>query len=213
MDITDIRRARLKEWFADRSFPEKEKSYLSQLINGKASFGEKAARRLETDYGMGSKYLDQVFTPVVDAESPDHVVFEMLDVQAAAGNGNTIKEFPQVLQRVSVLESWAGQTLGGDLSRIKLITATGTSMQGTIENGDVLFIDVRVRHFDGDGIYAIVRSDQIQVKRLQRLHGNKLAIISDNREYVAETLSAQEADEIVICGRVLAAWNIKRLWS
>ena len=27
-------------------------------MNGKASFGEKAARRLEQNYGMGDKYLD-----------------------------------------------------------------------------------------------------------------------------------------------------------
>ncbi|MDO8693530.1 MAG: helix-turn-helix transcriptional regulator [Sheuella sp.] len=140
------------------------------------------------------------------------IEFELLDIQAAAGNGHPAQEFPQVIQRVNVLESWARQTLGGDLSRIKLITANGTSMQGTIDNGDVLFVDVTVRQFDGDGIYVISRSNEIQVKRLQRLHGKKLAIISDNKENISETLSAQEANEVVICGRVLAAWNLKRLW-
>ena len=140
------------------------------------------------------------------------IEFELLDIQAAAGNGHTAKDFPQVLERVNVLESWARQTLGGDLSRIKLVTANGTSMQGTIENGDVLFVDVTVRQFDGDGIYIISRSNEIQVKRLQRLHGQKLAILSDNKENISETLSAQEANEVVICGRVLAAWNLKRLW-
>ena len=213
MDISEIRRARLKEWFTDRSFPEKEKSYLSQLISGKASFGEKAARRLEKDYGMGVKYLDRTTGPSIEMVDCDHVMFELLDVQAAAGNGITIKEFPQVLHRVNVLEPWARQNLGGDLSRIKLITANGTSMQGTIENGDVLFVDTSVRQFDGDGIYAVVRGDQIQVKRLQLLHGNKLAVISDNKDHVPETLTANEANEVVICGRVLAAWNIKRFWS
>lgn len=58
MDIQDIRRSRLSEWFSTRSIPEREKSYISQLINRKASFGERAARRLERDYGMGSGYLD-----------------------------------------------------------------------------------------------------------------------------------------------------------
>ncbi|AKP34689.1 LexA family protein [Yersinia aleksiciae] len=59
MDIKDIRRLRLKEWFADKSLPEKEKSYLSQLITGKStSFGEKAARRLESTYGMPVGHLD-----------------------------------------------------------------------------------------------------------------------------------------------------------
>lgn len=61
MDIVQIRRARLKEWFSNRSLGE-EKSYLSQLINGKASFGEKAARRLEKQYNMPPDYLDRPMT-------------------------------------------------------------------------------------------------------------------------------------------------------
>lgn len=54
----NLRRRNLKIWFSDKPIPEKEKSYISQLINGKASFGEKAARRLEKTYGMPEKYLD-----------------------------------------------------------------------------------------------------------------------------------------------------------
>lgn len=290
MKVADIRRSRLKEWFADNSFPKKEKSYFSQLISGKASFGERAARRIEKDYGMGEEYLDKVDTVPIGAEpseianfikkarealglsqealgeifgctkgnvsgwekglhepkfavlsdlsnrskialpgigeltqvkSPtlkvdtlveNTVAFDLFDIQTAAGNGYQAKDFPQVLQRVNVRESWARQTLGGDLSRIKLITGNETSMQGTIENGDVLFVDVTVRHFDGDGIYVISRFNEIQVKRLQRLHGKKLAIISDNKDNLPETLNAQEANEVVVCGRVLAAWNLKRLW-
>ena len=59
MDIKEIRQKRLKHWFADKAIPPKEKSYLSQLMSGRASFGERAARRLESDYGMPVKYLDQ----------------------------------------------------------------------------------------------------------------------------------------------------------
>ena len=58
MDIVNIRRKKLKQWFADKSIPEKEKSYISQLISGRASFGEKAARRLERTYQMPDMYLD-----------------------------------------------------------------------------------------------------------------------------------------------------------
>lgn len=144
---------------------------------------------------------------------PDIVIFDLYDIQASAGPGRSIKEYPQVLRQVSVLESWARQALGNcDFSKVKLITANGTSMEGTIANGDVLFVDVSVRYFDGDGIYVISRSEELHVKRLQRLHGMKLAIISDNQQNKTETLNAQEANEVIICGRVLAAWNLKRLW-
>ena len=59
MDIKEIRRLRLRDWFSDKTLPEREKSYLSQLINGKGSFGERAARRIEADYGMPSGHLDR----------------------------------------------------------------------------------------------------------------------------------------------------------
>jgi hypothetical protein len=64
MTVEQTRRTWLKQWFASRTLPVKEKSYLSQLINGKTPFGERAARRLEKDYGMPNMHLD---TPL-DAE-------------------------------------------------------------------------------------------------------------------------------------------------
>ncbi|WP_157874833.1 hypothetical protein [Paraburkholderia atlantica] len=68
MNIQDIRRDNLRKWTESHSVPPKEKSYFSQLLGG-ASFGERAARRLERDYGMGDGYLDQA----PDNESIDAV--------------------------------------------------------------------------------------------------------------------------------------------
>lgn len=58
MELVAIRRARLKEWFSNRTLPRNEKGYLSQLINGKVAFGDRAARRLERDYRMPRGHLD-----------------------------------------------------------------------------------------------------------------------------------------------------------
>jgi len=58
MNIVENRRKRLCKWFADKPIPQKEKSFLSQLMGGKASFGEKAARRIKRDYSMPFGYLD-----------------------------------------------------------------------------------------------------------------------------------------------------------
>ncbi|MCU5774716.1 hypothetical protein N5923_21810 [Erwiniaceae bacterium BAC15a-03b] len=69
MDIREIRRTRLRQWFSGQPLPEKEKSYLSQLINGKSSFGEKAARRIEHDYGMPLKHLDSVSSSDKESEN------------------------------------------------------------------------------------------------------------------------------------------------
>ncbi len=71
MDIVKIRRSQLKKWFDGKKIPESEKSYISQLINGKASFGEKAARRIENDYEMGDGYLDNLSIHDLNIDASD----------------------------------------------------------------------------------------------------------------------------------------------
>lgn len=56
--IQKIRVDNLRLFFATHPIPKEEKSLISQLLNGKASFGEKLARRLERDLGMITMSLD-----------------------------------------------------------------------------------------------------------------------------------------------------------
>ena len=141
-----------------------------------------------------------------------YIYLDLLDVQAAAGNGVEMIEHPSVVTKMEIQEEWAQRTFGGDLSRIMLITARGTSMSGTIENGDILFVDSSVRQYIGEGIYVFARGTEILVKRLQKLHGNRLAIISDNPQNKSETLDEAQANEIIICGLILNSWTLKKLW-
>ena len=70
---------------------------------------------------------------VEDEQSNETVTFDLLDVKASAGPGIFVNEYAQVVRRMSMLESWTRQNIGlGDLSHIKLITASGTSMSGSI---------------------------------------------------------------------------------
>ena len=206
-------------------------SYINQLIGGhKKSFGEKSAANIALLAGLSENAFD---LPYIDNEQlttdsvsqsaitfgdrlfgpdPGYIAFGLLDVRASAGNGSQQVDFPEVVRNVNVLESWAKANLPVDLSNIKVISARGTSMQGSIENGDVLFVDSSVKAYDGDGIYVIARGNDVQVKRLQKLNGDVLAVLSDNRAYESERLVGAEANAVVICGRVLAAWSIKRFW-
>lgn len=84
MDIVSIRRNKLRLWFSDKPIPESEKSYISQLINGKASFGEKAARRLEKTYKMPDKYLDNDDQqPIIDLSNVSMEKLEFMKEIAA----------------------------------------------------------------------------------------------------------------------------------
>ena len=98
MDINEIRRIRLEQWFADRPFPKEEKSYLSQIINKKTVCGEKAARRLEDVCGMGANYLDQP----LEADDRPVVSKQALEV-AKAFDKLPAAEKPVILRAVGVL--------------------------------------------------------------------------------------------------------------
>ncbi|HBC0585272.1 TPA: hypothetical protein I3599_000525 [Enterobacter cloacae] len=69
MDIKEIRKQRLTEWFENRPIPREESSYISQLIKGRASFGERAARRLESTYDMPEHYLDEPYEEVAQEQT------------------------------------------------------------------------------------------------------------------------------------------------
>lgn len=200
------------------------KSVVNQWLSGKIkSIAAEYAFRLQRKTGFNAEWIQlgegaERVGEVIEAE-PKHpaptgfIEFGLLDVAAAAGDGASTVEFPQTIQPIWVLESWARERFNGTAyGNVKLITARGTSMQGTIENGDVLFVDASVRDYDGEGIYVIARGQDVQVKRLQKLHGNRLAVISDNPHNRSEELTPDEADEIIICGRVLASWTLKRFW-
>lgn len=73
VDIENLRREKLRLWFASTPIPSKEKSYISQLLSGKCSFREKAARRLEETYSMGDMYLDTPI-PGADEEKKDLIL-------------------------------------------------------------------------------------------------------------------------------------------
>ena len=143
-----------------------------------------------------------------DDPSDDRVRFERLDVVAALGDGYINNEAVEVVDFVHVDKEWAREKLGGNLSRIQVITARGDSMQGTIEDGDVLFVDTSVHSFEGEGIYLLSFADGLKAKRLQASVGGGLLVISDNPLYRTETIENDKLEKLTICGKVRGAWHL-----
>ena len=143
-----------------------------------------------------------------DDPSDDHIRFERLDVIAALGDGYINNETAEVVDFVHVDKAWARENLGGNLSRIQVITARGDSMQGTIEDGDVLFVDTSVRSFEGEGVYLLSFADGLKAKRLQASVGGGLLVISDNPLYRTETIENDKLEKLIICGKVRGAWHL-----
>ncbi|MCA8145444.1 hypothetical protein [Burkholderia vietnamiensis] len=108
MSIQDIRRANLRRWTEQHGVPSKEKSYFSQLLGG-ASFGERAARRLEADYGMGIGLLDRA----IDEDAPSTPVDKQISDELSPAARALIAAIENADR--NGIEAEAFETLGGVL--------------------------------------------------------------------------------------------------
>jgi len=196
MDIQDIRRARLRLWLEGKSAPAKEKSYFSQLVGGTASFGERAARRLEREYGMGDGYLDLPLEgqpETVKPASSNKESEQRGDQSFSAGAYNVVR-LPD--PRIPVDSSSArpvhvvGRANGGLPERIwtdggYLVGATeeyamlatddphafltsviGTSMAPVYNPGDFAFVEPGVEVDLGDDVLVRLATGETMLKRL-----------------------------------------------
>lgn len=140
------------------------------------------------------------------------VRFQRLSIEASAGNGKSPNDYHDVVEEIDVLESWARQSLGTvDSDRVKLISCKGDSMSPTIQPDDIVFVDVAVNYFQSEGVYVLVWQDRLLIKRLRALIDGRIAIQSDNQEgYETEYVSASQAEQLAICGKVLGWWTLRK---
>ena len=227
MDIQEIRRKRLQEWFSNRSLPQKEKSYISQLINGKSPFGERAARRLEATYGMGLGYLDKAqnedhegqpdlgpaiqtpLRPVVVVDSaddinPDHDIFAVprYTVRASAGDGEPVFEIDTKGTPNYCRGGWALEN-GYKRDKLFSIVARGNSMEPTIPNGASLIVHRQEEVVSGK-VHVICRGDECYVKRLIRQMDGSVLVKSENPDYKDVEVQPDDPTPLHVVGLVVS---------
>ena len=146
-----------------------------------------------------------------DDKKPSHInhdVFrvDILDLAVSAGPGIVNQEFVEILRSVEYEPAEARHMFDGrKAENIRIINVRGDSMSGTIEPGDLLFVDISVKSFDGDGIYAFLYDDTAHVKRLQKMK-DKLLVISDNKSYAAwDPIEKDEMNRVFVFGKVIGS--------
>ena len=136
---------------------------------------------------------------------------EMLDATPYMGSDGVPVDFPEVIQHVDVLREYLMMELGANPEHLCLLPVRGDSMSGTIEHGDLVFVDKTVRGFDGDGVYVVIWSGGLVVKRIQGLMDGGLQLISDNSKYPAKDVKREDVCNLTICARVVGSWKVRRI--
>ncbi len=130
----------------------------------------------------------------------DFVYIPCLDLEVSAGPGVLVQE--ETVQEVVAFDSqWLRAKLNSNVSRLSLVTVKGDSMSPTLEDGDMIFVDHSSTDFR-DGIYVFQMEGDLLVKRLQKLPGSLLSVISDNPKFSPFTLDLNDVSmDFNIIGR------------
>ncbi len=96
--------------------------------------------------------------------------------------------------------------LGGkeNLKNIDAINVVGDSMEPTLNDDNIIFLDKTKDDCSRDGIYAFTTVHGLFVKRIQKRVDGKLNIISDNKDYPSQVLSN---NDIKILGKVISSFG------
>jgi phage repressor protein C with HTH and peptisase S24 domain len=122
------------------------------------------------------------------------------------GLGREVLRSEQIVDYLAFKKEWVESRLNVEPRNLLLIEAIGDSMAPTLEDSDLLLVDLSEPRFRHDGMYVVRRDDELAVKRIQRRPDGAFNIISDNPAYQPSVVSG---DSLHIIGRVI--WAAGRL--
>tara|TARA_R110002110_G_scaffold415835_1_gene657191 strand:- start:20086 stop:20754 length:669 start_codon:yes stop_codon:yes gene_type:complete len=135
-----------------------------------------------------------------------------LDVSASMGAGLARTMHDDLVEEISVGKEWLRRNVNATApGNLALITAYGDSMEGTFSDGDLLLVDRGVDDVKVDAVYVLALGDELFIKRLQRRPDGTMLMLSDNSKYPPYEIKNGDLGSFQVLGRVLLAWNARRL--
>ncbi len=219
MQIQDIRRARLAQLIRENYESQADfvtktgenQGEISALLKTK-SFGEKKARKIESECGLPTGWLDAPAsienTTVIALHPDDPLPDDMVSVpesriEFSAGNGRTASyELVEDEEPATYRRSWF-QKHGMNPTKVRRFRVSGDSMEPAIYARDTILVNTEETNIIDGKTYAIRYGDELRVKKLYRRIDGTIILRSVNPEYKDEEIPAELAEEhISVIGRV-----------
>ncbi len=137
-------------------------------------------------------------------ESSEFVYLPRNSVRNSAGRGTV--QSRQIVDYLALKAEWLRRRLGVDPKNLILVEMVGDSMSPTIDEGDLLLVDLRDPRFRHDGVYVLRAGGELSIKRIQRRPDGRLIIRNDNSAYEPAVVAAESVN---VVGHVL--WIAGRL--
>lgn len=170
------------------------------LVDEETSALRREIREPKAAYGM---------EPILAWEHPDDlpegefVMIPRLDVHLSAGGGREQVEIDLVKENPQAFRSEWIRLMKLKPARLAAMRAAGDSMEPTIHDGDSLLIDTSQTNVSDGKVYALWYDGGERVKRLFRLPGGGLRIVSDNRDHPTIEVGPDYPEHVRIIGRVV----------
>jgi phage repressor protein C with HTH and peptisase S24 domain len=140
------------------------------------------------------------------------IALRVMDVEASVGHDVSLSGRDNVIMNMVVDEGWLRRNASfSSPENLALVTGIGDSMRPTFEDGDPLLVDRAVTEIKLDAIYVLALRGELFIKRIQRRPDGSFLMISDNRAYEPYHLADGERDQFQVLGRVVMAWNSRRI--
>ncbi|HGN2064529.1 TPA: XRE family transcriptional regulator [Proteus mirabilis] len=145
-----------------------------------------------------------------DEMNEDLYKVQLLDISASAGPGCVrTSDVIDVIHSIEYDTEQAKLLFGSrPANSVKVINVRGDSMSGTIEPGDIIFVDISIDYIDGDGIYVFSFDGNIHVKRLQ-IVPDEIIVLSDNPKYTQWKINSTNEHRFCVHGKVLISQSLE----
>lgn len=145
--------------------------------------------------------VDRVASEATCIPPHELVMVPRYDVRASAGGGALIHS-ELIVDYLAFRQEWVSK-MGLIRKKLALIEVQGDSMEPALQNDDLVLIDLRVSGLAADGIYVLQHRGHLLVKRIQCKFDGSVVIKSDNPAYESEVLKPDEAETLIVVGRVV----------
>ena len=155
-------------------------------------------------------FFDQSAGMLVEETEKFFRVKYFSSVRASAGGGaeGFGEDYETVTVDKKLISSFFPNMSADEIStkNIEAIHVDGESMEPTLQNGSIVFVDRDKNEISRDGIFIVSTPGGLFIKRLNRKVDGAIELISDNKLYSPEVLAP---DEVKILGKVVG--GVERL--
>lgn len=122
--------------------------------------------------------------------------------QASHTDDADTQDFSNPLFSIAFRRYWIQHYLRANPADLAVISVKGDSMDGVLNDRDVILVDLADATPTG-GLYVVRQGADLLVKRVQKLTGSRLLLLSANPAYVPVEVDPARDEDFAVIGRVV----------